>query len=420
LYGNQVVKELVDLKKPVMIQGGETFYIRIIYAAEMISPAALGQINAKDEEGNLFGSKGIVYREVSELGVPEIGWMIKAVETEKINPQWLIPSVYEGTVAPGESMDVNFEMFGSRVFNTVNKAKVYVNSNDPNNKQTRIAAELIKNNGPSYGIDQNFVIEINENDTLDFILYASHLGELDYTLKLAEDYAFVNGEFDGQNMHLQFTPDFQSAGLYNVVVEGEDSKGLVNNYNFIVRINNVNRAPIEVQEMDFIYELDKHLKYNLDLNEYIIDPDGEELTYTVSKDNDNIELFYSNNELIIKPVALGVTKLTIITEDPHGARLVSEANITVVVRVGIDDVDDVQLNIFPNPVRDVLNITSNVMLSGDVNYRILSVTGEVVKNGVINAGNLSTVIEVASLKKGIYMLELSSDEISLTNKFTKL
>ncbi|TRX66560.1 S8 family serine peptidase [Carboxylicivirga sp. M1479] len=420
LYGNQVVKELVDLEKPVLIQGGETFYIRIIYAAEMISPAALGQIEAKNEEGNLFGSKGIVYREVSELGVPEIGWMIKAVETEKINPQWLMPSVYEGIIAPGESMNIDFEMFGSRVFNTVNKAKIYVNSNDPNNKQSRIAAELIKNNGPSYGIDQNFVIEINENDTLDFVLYASHLGGLDYTLTMAQDYAFVNSEFDGQNMNLQFVPDHYSAGLYRVVVKGEDSKGLVNNYTFIVRINNVNRAPVEVQELDFTYELDKHLKYNLDLTEYITDPDGEELTYTVTKDNDKIELFYSNNELIVKPLELGRTTLTIITEDPHGAQLVSEAVINVVVRVGIDDVDGPKVSIFPNPVRDVLNVSSNMLLAGDVNYRILSVTGEVVKNGIISAGNLSAVIEVTTLTKGMYMLELSSNEISLTNKFTKL
>ncbi|MBR8534113.1 S8 family serine peptidase [Carboxylicivirga sediminis] len=420
LYNNQTVKELVELEKPVMIHGGETFYIRIIYAQEMISPAALGRIAPEDEEGNLFGSKGVIYRGVSELGVPEIGWMIKAIETEKISPEWLVPSVWEGTVAPGESMDIDFELFGSRVFNTTNKAKVYIQSNDPKNKQARVAAELIKNNGPTYGIDQNFVIELDENETFDFILYASHLGGLEYTLRLADDYPFVSGEFDGQNMKLHFAPDYNSAGLYRVVVEGEDSKGLINKYTFIVRINNVNRAPVEIQDLYFRYEVDKHLQYTIDLSEYIADPDGEAVTYTVTKDNDKVEMYHSGNGLIIKPLELGVTTLTILSEDPHGARLVSEATIDLVVRVGIDDVEDAQIGIYPNPVSDVLTINSNMVLSEELNYRILSVTGESVKNGIIRAGSLNTNIEVSSLRKGLYMLELSSDELSVIKKFTKL
>jgi len=419
LYNNQVTKEIVNLDRPVMIQPGETFYIRIMYMAEMISPGALGEIRAEDEEGNLFGSKGVVYREVSELGVDEIGWMIKAIETDQISPQWLSPSVINGTVETGTSLVVDFEMNASQVFNTVNKAKVYINSNDPNNRSARISAEFVKNNGPTYGIDQNFVIEMNENDTVDFVLYASHQGGLEYTLEFAEDYEFVNGNFDGTNMNLQFTPDYFSAGIHRVVIIGEDSKGLVSTYTFIVNINNVNRAPEQVQEFDLMYRYDRNLSYTLDLREYISDPDLEELEYTVTKDNDIINLFYSNNELIIKPQSVGNTELVITAVDPHGARLVTEATVHISTRVGVEDLDAEKISIYPNPVIDNINISSSVIANQELRYRILSVTGESIVNGIVGKTGTSAVIDASGLPTGVYMLELTGENTSITKKFTK-
>ncbi|WP_075603493.1 S8 family serine peptidase [Saccharicrinis aurantiacus] len=419
LYNNQVVKEMVDLDTPVMIQGGESFFIRIVYSKEMISPCALGEINSEDEEGNFFGSTGIAYRLVTELGVRNVGWMVKAIETDKISPIWLVPSLTSGTVKAGETLDLDLTMYASRVFNTSNKARIFINSNDPNSKLTRISAELIKNNGPSYGIDQNFVIELHENDTVDFVLYASHKGGLDYTLELAEDYSFVKGNFVDGNMELQFTPDFFSAGIHRVVVNGTDSKGLMSTYTFIVKVNNVNRAPELIKEFDMVYRYDRNLSYTIDLREYISDPDMEELVYTVTKNNDVIELFYSDNQLIIKPQSIGNTELLITAVDPHSAKLITETIVHISTRVGVEDLDKEEISIYPNPVIDVINISSSVIATQEIHYRILSVSGETIKNGILGKTGASATIDVSKLTTGIYMLELSGDNTSVTKKFTK-
>ena len=148
---------------------------------------------------------------------------------------------------------------------------------------------------------------------------------------------------------LKFRPDFDSNGIYRVVVNGEDAKGNVNTFTFIVTVTNTNRAPELIQDMNFTVHLDKHLEYHLDLKEYISDPDGDEVTFTVSKDNDNIELFQNEDLLIIKPTAIGNTVLTISAEDPEGASMTAEANIDVLLRVGIDEVELSSITIYPKP-----------------------------------------------------------------------
>ena len=63
------------------------------------------------------------------------------------------------------------------------------------------------------------------------------------------------------------------------------------------------------------------------------------------------------------------------------------------------------LNIYPNPVTDVLNI-DNVMQQ--TSYRILNMVGSVMQQGVLKAGNNS--ISIQSLSIGMYMLQLTGNE----------
>nr|WP_321452243.1 S8 family serine peptidase [uncultured Carboxylicivirga sp.] len=414
LYNSQVVKETVTFDRPVMIQGGESFFIRIIYPGEMDAPAALGEISPELQAGNMFGSTGTEYMPITDLPVTNVGWMVKAVENEQISPEWLEASTTSGTIAPGESATVDFTFYGSRVFNSDNSAVITINSNDPNNKVKKVGAEFTRNNGPSYNISNNFALTIAENEEYDFTLFASHKGGIDYTLTLAEEYDIVTGEFDGQNMVLKFRPDFDSSGIYRVVVNGEDAKGNVNTFTFIVTVTNTNRAPELIQEMDFTVHLDKHLEYHLDLKEYISDPDGDEVTYTVSKDNDNIELFQNDDLLIIKPAIIGNTVLSISAADPEGATLTTEANVNVLLRVGIDEVELSSITIYPNPVQDYIQLSNDVVNGAD--YRIVAITGETIKTGIIN----TTKINASDLKAGVYVLEIMVNDNIIKRKFNKL
>ncbi|WP_343328177.1 M4 family metallopeptidase [Polaribacter staleyi] len=70
--------------------------------------------------------------------------------------------------------------------------------------------------------------------------------------------------------------------------------------------------------------------------------------------------------------------------------------------------------IYPNPAIDILNINPNFSLLSS-NYSITNVLGQIISSGIIknNAVNIST------LKKGIYLIKLTDEEETFTQKFIK-
>lgn len=87
-------------------------------------------------------------------------------------------------------------------------------------------------------------------------------------------------------------------------------------------------------------------------------------------------------------------------------------NIEVIEAAGVDDVLNVNAKIFPNPVTDILNLSSQIPLNS---YEIYNVLGSLVKKATIGANNAS--IDVTTLKSGMYMIKLNTDNSSVTKRF---
>lgn len=93
---------------------------------------------------------------------------------------------------------------------------------------------------------------------------------------------------------------------------------------------------------------------------------------------------------------------------------------------GIDDMDEVMkmdINIYPNPVNDVLNIQMSEPLESLTKYQILSVSGNVLKEGSFSANTprQQYQIKTGCLPKGVYLLKLQTTGQSpaVTMKFVK-
>ncbi|AZA52246.1 reprolysin-like metallopeptidase [Chryseobacterium sp. G0201] len=93
---------------------------------------------------------------------------------------------------------------------------------------------------------------------------------------------------------------------------------------------------------------------------------------------------------------------------------VEDYNVVVTDVLGTNDIanpkDDIQ--IYPNPVSDILNITK---VSEKATYKIYSATGQLVQSGNIN----DKKINVSSLIKGAYVIAIEDKNISKNNKFIK-
>lgn len=69
--------------------------------------------------------------------------------------------------------------------------------------------------------------------------------------------------------------------------------------------------------------------------------------------------------------------------------------------------------IYPNPVRDVLNISSEL---NQIIYRVYTIEGKLLKNGNLENGEL----DFSDLNSGVYMLELSAEGKSEMTKIIKM
>ncbi len=90
-------------------------------------------------------------------------------------------------------------------------------------------------------------------------------------------------------------------------------------------------------------------------------------------------------------------------------------DVTVTETLSTDKFDAVKVAVFPNPVRDILNI--NLLESITAKVSISDINGRTVKNININEANAS--INVSDLSSGVYMLNITTDKGTSTKKIIK-
>ncbi|WP_416867599.1 MAG: T9SS type A sorting domain-containing protein [Imperialibacter sp.] len=74
------------------------------------------------------------------------------------------------------------------------------------------------------------------------------------------------------------------------------------------------------------------------------------------------------------------------------------------------------LEVFPNPVQELLFIKHNADLKGE--FALTSISGEVISNGYLDKAG-STAIRTSNLKDGIYLLTISNDGTKITYRIIK-
>jgi hypothetical protein len=74
-----------------------------------------------------------------------------------------------------------------------------------------------------------------------------------------------------------------------------------------------------------------------------------------------------------------------------------DISVTVASALGINEVEELKANVYPNPVSDVLNITASEEL---VDYTIYNVAGQKVQEGTLNGS-----VSVSNLLEGVYFIK---------------
>lgn len=88
-----------------------------------------------------------------------------------------------------------------------------------------------------------------------------------------------------------------------------------------------------------------------------------------------------------------------------------ETQTVTILTIGIDNNTDInELNIFPNPANDVLNIVFNMSEINNVEVKLMNSAGQLVFNEALNqfSGNYTKQLNISSLATGNYMLQIVS------------
>lgn len=85
-----------------------------------------------------------------------------------------------------------------------------------------------------------------------------------------------------------------------------------------------------------------------------------------------------------------------------------------ILPVGVEEVANAQFKVFPNPAENSLNVSSSATISS---VNICNINGQVVQQADVNAQE--TTLNISSLEKGLYIVQINSNNGVKTMKFNK-
>jgi len=83
--------------------------------------------------------------------------------------------------------------------------------------------------------------------------------------------------------------------------------------------------------------------------------------------------------------------------------------------VGINDITKIELNIYPNPATDIINVEWN---KENTTYQLVDISGKTVKSGQILMGK--NIIIVTDLPQGLYFININDGNTSIQKKIVKI
>lgn len=88
------------------------------------------------------------------------------------------------------------------------------------------------------------------------------------------------------------------------------------------------------------------------------------------------------------------------------------------IGVGIHSNQESSLKIWPNPVKDVLYISCEGKQSDNVDYQVVNMLGEIVLYGKLT-DHVTSAVQADKLADGLYIIQVTTSESTLTRKFVK-
>ena len=207
-----------------------------------------------------------------------------------------------------------------------------------------------------------------------------------------------------------------SAGTATITVTATDIASQTAEQTFSVSITNP--APTATGTMDNITDLVVNgSPRDVDVASNFSDLDT--LTFSaVSSRTAIATVAVMDSVVTIMPVAVGTATITVTATDIAGQTAKQTFTVTVQaeeVTTGTAGVKNIDVSVFPNPIKDGDRIT--ITVSDEGVYRLFGISGNVLTKGTLTKGD--NAVAFPSLAKGIYLLKIQTTHGRVTRKVVK-
>jgi len=206
-------------------------------------------------------------------------------------------------------------------------------------------------------------------------------------------------------------------GESEIVVEAT-SHGLTVTDTLTINVNPVNDAPTVAETIEDMNVDMNAENLEIDLSNVFDDIDGDDLEITVSNNtNENVvQTTINSNTLTLSFVQdqHGSAEITMMASD-ESVSVSTSFNVTVNNTTGIDDIENITIKVYPNPVQDILSVDFDFGIERIVIYNSI---GNIQK--IVNPKNINNCkINVSDLPTGTYFISFESKNSRITKTIIK-
>ena len=140
-------------------------------------------------------------------------------------------------------------------------------------------------------------------------------------------------------------------------------------------------------------------------------------TYQIYDSSGNLFASTSNNmgvSFSINPVVLGT--YTLVVTDANGC---IDSSAVVILPSSLTDLNSISdIDLFPNPSRDIFNLTFNSIIKQEIDISIYNIVGEKVYEKIImdHFGDFKTSFDLKRFGKSIYLLKIKTNQLIINKK----
>lgn len=451
-YGpNRLAMIIVPLNRPVYINEGQPFYTVVDFPAGSATPVALigklqevvdGRYLAYTEKFGQWVDIAAAYED--QAG--SLGYVMTCLQTVKSRP-WaeLAAEPAAGVLEPGESAEIEVVLTGATApKDRDNKAVLVIKSNDVERPVINFPIYLDRNAAPYIECATDKVL-VNEGETASVVLKVYDLDGDDFAFRVddanpagaasiasvekvdADETGSTVNEYNptdhfyevlnsqaGVYVNVAIAPGFGQEGEYSFTLTALDSNAQISDMTVSYAVAHMNRAPQAEASSDMEMNIGATTE-PISLYSIFTDPDGDELTFTVTPvelpgSTGIADVYQSGSSVIFHANKAGLMAFNVTATDPDGASATHRLNLTVKETDGIGDITlNASTAVYPNPVVDILYVTTGFD-AADARYAIFNMAGALVVNETADAvAGIAREINVGNLASGVYVLRLEAD-----------